>query len=150
MVALIYVARLEQRKMRQCSMVAIFNDDGKVLLLRRAPGDPWMPRKWALPGGGVDEGETFHDGAVREVKEETHIDINDPSLLKTFHEMYGGKTKFMICKNNHTGNVDLSSASHGYEHNDYGWFSKSELKTLELVPDLEDILFIAFEALEIF
>ena len=39
--------------------------DGKVLLVKEAIGGTW----WALPGGGVDHGETVESSLVREVEE---------------------------------------------------------------------------------
>ena len=36
-----------------------------------------MPNKLSLVGGGVDEGEQPIDGAKREIKEETGLEIND-------------------------------------------------------------------------
>lgn len=47
----------------------VLNDNNQILLLKG-------PRRgWELPGGQVEEGESLSDGAVREAKEETGIDI---------------------------------------------------------------------------
>lgn len=44
-----------------------------VLLIRR--GTPPYVNHWALPGGHVDVGETAHSAALRELAEETGIDL---------------------------------------------------------------------------
>ncbi|WP_007511961.1 NUDIX domain-containing protein [Pseudofrankia saprophytica] len=44
--------------------------DGRILLQRRADNG-----EWALPGGGMDIGETFADCVIREVREETGFDV---------------------------------------------------------------------------
>ena len=44
--------------------------DGAVLLVRFARGE-----RWTLPGGGLDHGERPEDAAVREVDEETGLQI---------------------------------------------------------------------------
>jgi 8-oxo-dGTP pyrophosphatase MutT (NUDIX family) len=52
------------------SVYAILRKDEKILLLRmRSTG------AYCLPGGGVELGETIEAGLIREVKEETGIDI---------------------------------------------------------------------------
>lgn len=48
----------------------IFNDKGEVLLQRR--GDCNM---WGFPGGALELGETPEMAAVREIKEETGLDV---------------------------------------------------------------------------
>lgn len=47
--------------------------DGAVLLIRRA--QPPRQGGWSLPGGGQELGETLHEAAIREVAEETGIDV---------------------------------------------------------------------------
>ena len=55
----------------------IETDNGIILIKRKKP-----PAGWAIPGGFVDYGETLEEAAVREMKEETSLDIN---LDRQFH-----------------------------------------------------------------
>lgn len=61
--------------------VVVFNGD-TVLLVQR--GKPPEAGAWSLPGGAQELGETIRETAVREVREETGIEITDLQLLDVF------------------------------------------------------------------
>ncbi|MFC7933502.1 NUDIX hydrolase [Streptomyces cinereoruber] len=52
---------------------------GRILLQRRRDND-----LWALPGGGMDMGDSLPGTAVREVKEETGLDVEITGLVGTY------------------------------------------------------------------
>ena len=53
----------------------IVNEKGQILLQSRADND-----RWGLPGGCQELGERFEDTIIREVKEETNLDITEDNL----------------------------------------------------------------------
>lgn len=53
----------------------IINEKGQILLQNRADRD-----KWGLPGGCQELGERFQDTVIREVKEETNLDVLEEDL----------------------------------------------------------------------
>ncbi len=65
--------------------VAVFDDAGRVLLVRR--GRPPRAGSWGLPGGLLDLGERLVDGARREVREECGIDVAIGGLVAAFEPM---------------------------------------------------------------
>lgn len=54
----------------------IFNAQGEVLLQKRADSN-----QWGFPGGAIEIGETPQMAAVREVKEETGLDVEAGKLI---------------------------------------------------------------------
>lgn len=56
--------------MRLGTRIAVINDANEILLSKR--GDFGV---WALPGGRVDSGELLHDSSMREVREETGLEV---------------------------------------------------------------------------
>jgi 8-oxo-dGTP diphosphatase len=59
----------------------VINSEGKILLLRRSETDDRRPLQWDLPGGMMDDGETLEQGAVREVEEESGVEIISQPLV---------------------------------------------------------------------
>jgi len=55
------------------SVNCLIEKDGKVLLVQEGVGK--IKGTWSVPGGKVDEGETFEEAIKREVKEETNLDV---------------------------------------------------------------------------
>lgn len=53
----------------------IVNDKGQILLQSRTDRD-----KWGLPGGCQELGERFQDTIIREIKEETNLDVKEEDL----------------------------------------------------------------------
>ena len=61
---------------------AVIVQDNKVLLVKREDFEVW-----ALPGGGVDEGESLAETAVREAYEETGLEIEITHLIGLYSEI---------------------------------------------------------------
>jgi len=55
--------------------VVIKSDQGNILLAK-----PNYKKTWQLPGGGVENGESPEQAAVREVKEELSLDLSENDL----------------------------------------------------------------------
>jgi ADP-ribose pyrophosphatase len=69
---------------------AVLVHDGKILLVKRGtqPGK----HQWTIPGGLVNLGETVHDAVVREVQEESNLDVTVHSLIDVVDNVITGET----------------------------------------------------------
>jgi ADP-ribose pyrophosphatase YjhB (NUDIX family) len=65
------------------AIVAIIHDD-KILLTRREDFEVWC-----LPGGGVEDGESVAEAAIREAKEETGLDVELRRLVGVYSRIGG-------------------------------------------------------------
>src|SRR6266478_27134 len=64
---------------RPAAAVALFDSRGNILVLRRKDND-----KWTMPGGTLDFGESLTYCAIREIHEETGLQIRITGLIGTY------------------------------------------------------------------
>jgi len=119
--------------------------DGKILLLRRSIDD-FLGGYYELPGGGVDDGETIEQAAMREVKEETGL---VPSIVITIFKGFDYTTdkKPLVRQVNliieaKPGEVKLSA-----EHDDFLWANKNDLGNIKITENMVDCVNDAFSKL---
>ena len=63
--------------------VIIENDQGQILLQKRSDN-----HLWGLPGGLIEVNESIESAAIREVKEETNLDIEVESFIGVFNNPF--------------------------------------------------------------
>jgi len=108
---------------KPCAGVLVIRDD-KLLLIRRAiePYKGW----WDVPGGFLAEGEHPEAGAVREVREETGLDIRLTGFVGIFMDVYEttGEATLNVF---YTGEVLGGSEMAGSDAAAMRWFDKDVL-----------------------
>ncbi len=62
-------------------VAAVIFEAGRVLLQRRDDTG-----RWGLPGGGVEPGESVRQAVVREVREETGLDVEPLRLIGVYSD----------------------------------------------------------------
>jgi 8-oxo-dGTP diphosphatase len=134
----------EEKKLTINGLAAIFNGQNRILLLRRSSyPDQWMPNKWCMPGGMVEDGEKPIEGCIREIKEETGLDV--PNLLEkaVIQREDNVEHLFTARYDGDPDNVTLSK-----ESQDYGWYGPREIEFLDTVPNVMDYINIAIKDYE--
>ena len=63
-------------------------EDGRALLIRR--GNEPLMGQWSIPGGTLELGETLAEGTVRELKEETGLEVRVLELIEVFERINFG------------------------------------------------------------
>ena len=81
--------------MKRIRAVAIIINGGKVLLIYRISHGK---KYHVFPGGGVESGETVEQAVLREVQEETSLEIKIEKML--YHHIYDDNTEhfFYLCR----------------------------------------------------
>ena len=116
----------------QASLSASLTDPDKADSVFRSAGE------WSLPGGKLEWGESFEDGAIREVKEETGITIKNPQVISVHN-----------CKNQYAHFVTVGLLTHEWsgearvmepdEITEWQWFSFDTLPSPRYFPSFEVI-----------
>ncbi len=125
----------------QVAVCGVILKKGKVLVLKRATHDEFAERgSWTLPGGRVEVSEAPDDAVVREVKEETGLDVEILKPIKVWSGTKGAVWRIGIdylCRLV-GGDVKLSA-----EHDDYAWVSPSDLDRMKVDAWVKETAFLA-------
>lgn len=62
-------------QIKLASSIVVEDCEGKILLTLRAKSMRVFPNCWVMPGGHIDPGESLEEGVIRELFEETGIEI---------------------------------------------------------------------------
>ena len=96
---------------------AILDDAGRFLVIRRADNGHWEP-----PGGVLELDESITDGLIREVHEETGVDVRPLALTGVYKNISQGIVALVFRCEIVAGEVHTSP-----EVQDFAWFTADEL-----------------------
>jgi len=117
--------------------IFIYDDDFKFILIKRK-NEPYKDC-WALPGGFIEYGESVEEGAIREAKEETSIDVELEYLVGVYSKPdRDPRGHTVTVAYTAKGNLDVKKADS--DASDINIFSINELDKLNIAFDHEKII----------
>lgn len=115
-------------------MGAVITDDARrILLIRR--GHPPGEGQWSVPGGRVEPGESDAEAVVREVREETGLEVRAGTLLGAVVREGPGATYDIY---DYTAVVTGGDLAAGDDAAAAAWYPLDALGTVDLVDGLLD------------
>jgi len=126
---------------RKAARLLVISPSRDVLLFKFLHKDGVLAGRnyWATPGGGLEDGETFHAAAIRELREETGIQVNTvvgpvadrrfSMLLPSGETVFAVEQYFVV----HAESQILSSSEWTLHETqvmaDHHWWSAPELRS---------------------
>jgi ADP-ribose pyrophosphatase YjhB (NUDIX family) len=114
---------------------AIVTRDGSLLMVRRAK-DPGRGL-WSIPGGHVEPGEYLADALVREVREETALEVQVDDLVGIL-ELPGDD--HLIILDYHATVIGDGTPVAGDDVDDVRWVPFDEIAQLECTPLFQETM----------
>jgi len=112
---------------------AVIICNGKILLAKR--GSEPGKNKWSIPGGLVELGETVRNTVVREVKEESNLDVEVHSLIDVVDNLEPdekGKLRYHFVILDFFVRLKGGSPHAGSDALEVHWVSLSEVEKYDL------------------
>lgn len=108
----------------------------KVLLIKR--GKEPKKGQWSIPGGAQERGETLHEAARREVREETGLDVEIAGLVDVVDGLMrdaGGTLTHHYTLIDFVARSSTGDPVAGDDALEAAWFGIDELSGLQLAQD---------------
>ena len=116
----------QQQPVYPISTIIFAEREGKILLLKRAT-DAGFGGQWFMPGGAVDAGEGPEEAAIRELREESGLDVvGELELVGAYLAYFWGRDVLLLSYRAEVdGEVAISS-----EHEGEQWIDPVEMRAL--------------------
>lgn len=127
---------------------AVINDN-KILILKRSDQEKVYPGMWELPSGKKESLEDWEQCLIREIKEETGLDVKAISPVSIFNYIIEKEKEirdttqinFLTAPITSSQKVKLSQ-----EHSDYCWIAKDEINSFYISDQTKAVIKKAFAA----
>jgi 8-oxo-dGTP diphosphatase len=124
---------------------AVIVDGERVLLVKRAH-EP-LKGQWSLPGGAVEVGESLEAGLVREVREETCLDVTVGPVVEVLDRISrdaNGRVEYHFVIVDYLCRVAGGTATCGSDAEDIEWARRDDLARYRLTSAATAVIAKAF------
>jgi mutator protein MutT len=123
---------------------AVLVHEGRVLLIQRGK-DPLRGR-WVVPGGTVEAGETLEEALVREVQEETGLQVRPRELVTVFDriEREAGRVVYHYVILDYVCDYLAGELRAGSDAAAAAWVGPEELDRYDLPPKALEVVLDGF------
>ena len=108
--------------------------------MRRHKNSRYRPSQWDLPGGKIDVGESYAEGAAREIAEEAGLKITPLQLDLVYSVTNKRGDDTSIVRLFYTALIDDDQIRLSQEHEEYAWLSPEEAIETFDYPLQKDLL----------
>jgi 8-oxo-dGTP diphosphatase len=124
-----------------CAVGAIIFKGDSVLLVKRGKAPAYG--KWSIPGGAVHLGETLENAIVREVQEETHLEVRPVQMAKVVDRIFkdeNGNVRYHFVIVDFLCEVISGEPKPRSDAADVGYFELANLNFLNMTPGTAEVI----------
>lgn len=116
-----------------CSAIIFDEPRQRILLTRRADNG-----RWCIPGGGLDPGESAEEACVREIREETGLDIRITRLVGVYSSPhfileYADGSRNQLVALSFEGEITGGAPALSSETTEIAYFTLAEIENIDLM-----------------
>ena len=124
----------------------VFNKQGKVLIIQRSDNDDVYPGMWELPSGKREFFESSYNSLIREIKEETGLDVKIIQPCSVFEYKIEKPNEIRDSTQiNFIVTSEITEVKLSEEHQNYAWISKDEVDKNGMSDKIKKVIQTAFD-----
>jgi len=141
----------EKKIVQKVVLGGVVVKDGKVLILQRQKDEDIYPNMWELPSGKREESESSEAALLREVREESGLEVEIVAPVSTFEYRIEKPDEIQDCTqfNFLVKPVSSKEIVLSDEHQAFAWVTPAELERYDLTEATKGVIKKAFEKISV-